>query len=58
LDDAVGWVVVAAAGLLIVSLVLQRLRIRKVLGLFERVFYFSMICWFLVTGIELILLAR
>jgi uncharacterized membrane protein len=58
LDDAVGWVVVVAAGLLIVSLVLQRLRIRKVLGLFERVFYFSMICWFLVTGIELILLAR
>jgi hypothetical protein len=58
LDDAVGWVVVVAACLLIVSLVLQRLRIRKVLGLFERVFYFSMICWFLVTGIELILLAR
>jgi hypothetical protein len=56
LDDAVGWVVVATAGLLIASLVLPRLR--RILGLFERVFYFSMICWLLVTGIELVLLAR
>jgi uncharacterized membrane protein len=56
LDDIIGWVVVATASLMIVTLALPRLR--KILGLFERMFYFSMICWFLVTGIELILLAR
>jgi hypothetical protein len=58
LDDAVGWVVVVAAGLLIASLVLHRRRKIEVLGLFERVFYFFMICWLLLTGIELVLLAR
>jgi hypothetical membrane protein len=58
LDDAIGTVVVVAASLLIVSLVLHRRRKIEILGLFERVFYFSMICWLLVTGIELVLLAR
>ena len=56
LDDAIGWIVVVAASLMILALAVPRLR--KILGLFERMFYFSMICWFLVTGIELVLLAR
>jgi hypothetical protein len=56
LDDIIGTIVVVAASLMIVVLAVPRLR--KILGLFERVFYFSMICWFLVTGIELVLLAR
>jgi hypothetical protein len=54
LDDAIGWVVVAALCLLLVSLLP---RFRKALPVLERIFYFSMICWFLITGIELILLA-
>ena len=57
LDDAIGWVVVVTAILLIISLILRRRRRIEILGLFERAFYFSMICWFLVTGVELILLA-
>jgi len=56
LDDVVGWIVVVAVCLLIVALALPRLR--RVFGLLERVFYFSMICWFLITGVELVLLAR
>jgi hypothetical membrane protein len=54
LDDAIGWVVVAALCLLLVSLAP---RFRKAMPLLERVFYFSMICWFLITGTELVLLA-
>jgi hypothetical protein len=56
LDDVIGWIVVASACLLIASLIVRR--IRKAFPLLERVFYFSMILWFLVTGIELILLAH
>lgn len=55
LDDAIGWVVVISASVLIVAVALPRLR--RIFPLFERVFYFSMICWFLVTGIEFTLLA-
>jgi hypothetical membrane protein len=54
LDNAIGTVVVAAVCLLLVSLLP---RFRKALPLLERVFYLLMICWFLITGIELILLA-
>jgi hypothetical membrane protein len=54
LDDAIGWVVVAAVCLLLVSLLP---RFRKALPVLERIFYFSMICWFIITGIELIQLA-
>jgi hypothetical membrane protein len=55
LDDAIGWVVVAAVCLLLVSLLLPRFR--KAFAVLERAFYFSMICWFFITGIELALLA-
>lgn len=54
LDDAIGWVVVAAVCLLLVSLLP---RFRKALPVLERIFYSSMICWFLVAGTELTLLA-
>jgi hypothetical protein len=53
LDDAIGWVVIVAVCLLLVSLLP---RFRKALPVLERIFYFSMICWLLVAGIELILL--
>jgi hypothetical membrane protein len=54
LDNAIGNVVVAALCLLLVSLIP---RFRKALPVLERVFYLSMICWFMVTGIELVQLA-
>jgi hypothetical protein len=54
LDDVVGNIVIGTAVFLLLVLCVPRLR-RKILGLAERLFYFSMICWFLVTGIELVL---
>jgi hypothetical protein len=56
LDDIVGWVVVGTAVFMIVVLCVPRLG--RILGFAGRLFYFSMISWFLVTGIELVLLAR
>jgi hypothetical membrane protein len=55
LDDVVGWIVVGTAVFMLLVLCMPRLR-RRILGLAERLFYFSMICWFLITGIELLLL--
>jgi hypothetical membrane protein len=55
LDDVIGWIVVAAVCFLVLSLVVPR--IRKAFALLERVFYFSMILWFLATGVELVLLS-
>lgn len=54
LDNVIGNVVIAVVCLLLVSLLP---RFRKALPVLERIFYFSMICWFIITGIELILLA-
>jgi hypothetical membrane protein len=56
LDDVVGWVVVSTAVFMILVLCVPRLR--RTFGFAERLFYFSMICWFLITGVELVLLAR
>jgi hypothetical protein len=56
LDDVIGWVVVGTAVFMILVLCVPRLR--RILGFAERLFYFSMICWFLITGVELVLLAR
>jgi hypothetical membrane protein len=56
LDDFIGWVVVSTAVFMILVLCVPRLR--RIFGFAERLFYFSMICWFLVTGVELVLLAR
>jgi len=56
LDDVVGWVVVGAAVFMILVLCVPRLR--RILGFSERLFYFSMISWFLITGLELVLLVR
>jgi hypothetical protein len=56
LDDAIGWVVIGTAVFMIFTLLAPRLR--RILGLAERLFYLSMICWFLITGIELVLLAH
>lgn len=53
-DDVIGWVVIATVCLLLVSLLP---RFRRAFALLERIFYFSMICWFLITGVELALLA-
>ena len=55
LDDMVGRVVYSTAVFMIVVLCLPRLR--RIFGFAERLFYFSMICWFLITGIELVLRA-
>jgi hypothetical protein len=55
LDDVIGWVVVSTAIFMIIALCAPRLR--RVFGFAERLFYFSMICWFLITGVELVLLA-
>jgi hypothetical protein len=55
LDDVVGNIVIGTAVFLLLVLCIPRLR-RKILGLAERLFYFPMICWFLITGIELLLL--
>jgi hypothetical protein len=55
LDNVVGWVVVSTAVLMILVLCVPRLR--GIFGLIERLFYFSMIYWFLVTGVEFLLLA-
>jgi uncharacterized membrane protein len=56
LDDVVGNIVIGTAVFLLLVLCIPRLR-RVILGLAERMFYFSMICWFLITGIELVSLA-
>jgi hypothetical protein len=56
LDDIVGWFVVGTAVFMIMVLCVPRLR--RILGFAERLFYFCMISWFLITGIELVLLAR
>jgi hypothetical protein len=56
LDDVVGLVVVSTAVLMLMVLCAPGLR--RILGFAERLFYFSMICWFLITGVELVLLAR
>jgi hypothetical protein len=55
LDDIVGWFVVITAILMILVLCVPRLR-RRIFGLVERLFYFSMISWFLIVGVELLLL--
>lgn len=55
LDDTVGRVVYSTAIFMILVLCVPRLR--RILGFAERLFYFSMICWFLVTGVELVLLS-
>jgi hypothetical membrane protein len=55
IDNILGWVVVATA---ISSLVgLRWSQLKPIFGLVERIFYVSMIGWFLVIGIELIQLA-
>jgi hypothetical membrane protein len=54
LDDAAGWFVAVAVILLLLSLLP---RFRKALPVLERTFFLSMICWFLVTGVELIQLS-
>ena len=54
IDDVVGWIVVATAVLMILFLCVPRLR--RIFGLVERLFYFSMICWFIIIGVELLLL--
>jgi hypothetical membrane protein len=56
LDDVLGWVVISTALFTILALCVPTLR--GIFGLAERLFYFSMICWFLITGVELVLLAR
>jgi hypothetical protein len=55
IDNVLGWVVVVMAISSLVGLVWSRLK--PIFGLLERLFYFSMIGWFLVIGIELIRLA-
>jgi hypothetical membrane protein len=55
IDDVVGWIVVITAILMILVLCIPRLR-RRIFGLVERMFYFSMICWFIIVGVELLLL--
>jgi hypothetical protein len=52
IDNILGWVVVATAISSLVGLVWSRLK--PIFALLERLFYFSMIGWFLVIGIELI----
>lgn len=52
IDTIVGRVVVATAIITLVGLVWWRLK--PIFGLLERLFFFSMIGWFLVIGIELI----
>jgi hypothetical protein len=54
LDDVIGWIVVSTAVLTILVLCVPRLR-GRIFGLVERLFYFSMICWFLIVGVELLL---
>jgi hypothetical protein len=56
INDVIGWIVVGTAAFMILVLCVPGLG--RILGLAERLFYFSMICWFLVTGIELALLAH
>lgn len=55
IDNILGWVVVATAISSLVGLVWSRLK--PIFGLLERLFYLSIIGWFLVIGIELIRLA-
>jgi ABC-type multidrug transport system permease subunit len=55
IDDVVGWIVVTTAVLMILVLCIPRLR-RRIFGLVERMFYFSMISWFIIVGVELLLL--
>jgi hypothetical protein len=55
LGDVVGWVVVSTAVFMILALCVPRPR--RIFGFAERLFYFSMICWFLITGLELVSLA-
>jgi predicted neutral ceramidase superfamily lipid hydrolase len=53
--DIIGWIVVATAIILGIGLVLPRLK--PIFGLLERLFYASMVCWFIAVGTELVLLA-
>ena len=55
LDDVVGWLVVITAVFMILVLCAPRLR-GRIFGLVERLFYSSMICWFLIVGVEFLLL--
>jgi hypothetical protein len=54
ITDIIGWIVVATAIVLGVGLVLPRLK--PIFGLLERLFYASMICWFIAVGTELMLI--
>ena len=56
LDNLVGLVVIFTAIFSLVALAWPRLK--PIFGLFERLFYLSMIGWFLVIGIELIPIAH
>jgi hypothetical protein len=56
LDSVIGWSVVAATVLFIFALNLKQLR--KIFGLIERIFYATVICWFLVVGWEFLLIAH
>jgi hypothetical protein len=55
-DEVVGWTVVITVVSMIVVLHIPTLR--RVFGLAERLFYLSMIGWFLVIGVDLVQLAR
>jgi hypothetical protein len=55
ITDTIGWTVIATAIILGVGLAVPRFK--PIFGLLERLFYASMICWFIVVGAELTFLA-